>query len=92
MDLREVLNSACHVLVWYSGKDESLAGEYPIRGIGIEQLQATFRPPQGDPLLYDSYSVGDEEAKFLGKALGIDLDLDHYDFFIECDAADPAVE
>jgi hypothetical protein len=78
-----------YTLVWYSRHDESLVGETPLGEIGIEQLQATFRPPEGDPLMFDSYPVGRDEAQFLSQVSGIDLDLDRFDFFVECDAADP---
>jgi hypothetical protein len=86
MDTKDHRNGACHVLVWYSREDETVVGEVPMEGISTEQLQAVLRPPAGDPLMFDSYPVRQAEAKFLGEALGIDLDVDHFDYFVECDA------
>jgi hypothetical protein len=76
-----------HVLTWYSREDEKPVGERSLRKIGVEQLKVAFRPPEGDPLMYDSYPVGEEQAKFLGKALGISLHLERFDYFVECDTA-----
>ncbi len=78
-----------HILAWYSKEDDRLVGECPLQGLGIEQLKDTFRPPERDLLLYDSYPVGLAEAKILSKAMGISLDLDCFDYFVECDAAEP---
>ncbi len=54
----------------------------------MDQFQAIFRPPQSDPRMYDSYPVGSDEARLLSQALGIELDLDRFDYFVECDAID----
>ena len=52
----------------------------------MAQLKSLFKPPSDDPLMYDSYSVGRDEAAVLGKVLGISLNLAQFDYFIECDA------
>jgi hypothetical protein len=85
-----LLNDVTRVLVWYSNKDDSFVAEHALEGIDLEQLKALFKPPPGDPLMYDSYPVGRDEAALLGKVLGISIDLDHFDYFVECDAPDAA--
>ena len=85
MNTADHTKSVNHLLVWYSKEDDSLVGECPLRGLDWEQLKGTFRPPEQDPLMYDSYPVGRTASEFLGKALGISLDLERFDYFVECD-------
>jgi hypothetical protein len=77
-----------YMLTCYSREDDSLVSEHPLYGIDLEQLKASFRPPEVDPRMYDSYPVGPAQAELLGRALGKPLDLRRYNYFVECDARD----
>jgi len=72
-------------LAYYSRQDERLVGELPLAGLGLADLQRLFHQPLDDPM-YDVYPVGGEQAPTLENALGRRLDLDRYDYFVECHA------
>jgi len=65
------------------GDDDALAGEWPITGLGLQELQELFG--QADDM-FDSYPVHREQAAVLERATGITLDLDRYAYFIDADA------
>jgi len=92
MDNNDHLNGVKRVLAWYTKEGDRIVGEHTLPEIGIEQLKVAFRPPDWDPLMYDSYPVGQEAAKFLGAAIGIPLDLDRFDYFVECEVNGPSLE
>ena len=65
------------------GGDDFLAGEYPLNGIDLAALQALFDVPSEDPM-YDCWEVGPEHAKVLQRHVEGRIDLDRYDYFVEC--------
>ncbi len=89
MNTADQINGVKHVLVWYSKEDDSLVGGFLLRGLDLEQLKVTFRPPDEDPLMYESNPVDRMASELLGKALDVSLDLDRFDYFVECHASDP---
>jgi hypothetical protein len=74
-----------HVLAWYSKEDGSLIGDQVLDGIDMAELRSAFRPPESDPLMYDSYPVSEGHGTFLRKAVNKPIDLKHYDYFVECE-------
>lgn len=53
----------------------------------LERLQKLFAIPAENPL-YDCYPVDNAQAESLGASLGIILDTDAYEFFLEADAGE----
>jgi hypothetical protein len=70
-------------VVYYDKKTDHYLGEIPI-GIEIQKLKQIFKPKKNDPLLYDPYKIGQKQKIALNKLITIDLDLDAYDYFLEC--------
>ncbi len=64
---------------------EDLAGEWPIRGLGLAELQELFSEAQVDAM-YDSHPVSQEQVPALERASGIALDLDRYEYSVDADA------
>jgi hypothetical protein len=80
-------NDVTRVLVWYSNHDDGFVAEHSLGRIDFAQLKALFKPPPDDPLMYDSYPVGRDEAASLERLLGITIDLANFSYFVECDAS-----
>jgi hypothetical protein len=62
---------------------DALVGEWPIRGLGLPELQELFGETNE---MYDSYPVRQAQVAALERATGITLDLDRYDYFVDADA------
>ena len=70
-------------IVYYDKKTDQYLGEIPI-DIELEKLKQIFAPKKKDPLLYDPYKIGQEQKKAIYKLITINLDLDTYNYFLEC--------
>jgi hypothetical protein len=64
-----------------------LVGEYLLIGIDLPALQKLFEVDLDDPM-YDAWPVGPKEAAVLRRHVEGPIDLDRYDFFIDCTAAE----
>jgi hypothetical protein len=74
-------------LTIFSKHDERFVGEWPLTGIDLAQLQTLFGAPSDDPM-YDVYPVGLDQAPVLSRVVGKEIDLEQYDYFVECHARD----
>jgi hypothetical protein len=63
---------------------EDLVGEWPIRGLGLSQLQELF--DETDEMYGASYPVRQDHVLALERATGIVLDFDRFEYFVEADA------
>ena len=70
-------------IVFYEKQGERLIGEIPIY-IEIGELKNIFIAKKDDPLLYDPYKIGKKEKEALIKLISVNIDLDSYDYFLEC--------
>jgi hypothetical protein len=73
----------------YSKADGSFVGEWPLTGLGLAELRALVGAPEDDPL-YDSYPIGSSQARVVEGLTGSILDLDRFDYFVECHATEGA--
>ena len=70
------------VLLQFEKGSKDLAAEYVLKGIELDELQNLFGESRDDPM-YHSYDVTQSQAKRLGEAAGVQLDLDKYDYFVQ---------
>ena len=64
---------------------EELEKKLPLKGITLRQLQEIFSVPVEDPM-YDSFRIESSHAEQLQPFLPEQLDLEHCDCFLDCDA------
>jgi hypothetical protein len=72
-------------LSYYRKKSDSPAGEYPLTNVTMESLRTLFGVSSDNPM-FDVYPVGPEQVPLLQEVLRRPLDLDRYDYFVECHA------
>jgi len=72
-------------VAFFDKRTEELVGEYPLVGIDLPTLQALFRVEPEDPM-YDVWAVGPAEAALLRNHVIGNIDLERYDYFVECSA------
>lgn len=69
----------------YRKESDSPSDEYPLTDIAVEKLRKLFDAGSDNPM-FDVYPVGPEQVPFLQDALHRELDLEKYDYFVECHA------
>lgn len=73
------------VLRWFEKEGDELIGEKKIDNISLESLQKLFGIDSENPM-YDCYPVESaEQINYLQNLVNFDLDIESYDYFIECD-------
>ncbi|KAM3115215.1 DUF7683 domain-containing protein [Phormidesmis sp. 146-33] len=86
--------SFVRVLRWYEKSGDRLAGEALLDSLMLPELQRLFRE-SSDNLMVDCYPVSAAQvaplqaaidAKRNGKGNAESIDLDVYDYYLECDA------
>jgi hypothetical protein len=71
------------VLVAYErDPGEDLVGEWMLKGIDAAELRRLFGARDDDPM-YDCWPVAREHVERLTVAVDHELDLEHYDYFVE---------
>ncbi len=78
-----VLPKVVWVLQAYQKKGDAFVEEWPLRGISLSMLHDLFQQPQDDPM-YDAYPVGEAQAERLQAYTDHTIDLQAYDYFVEC--------
>lgn len=73
----------CRVIMYFDKVDESYIDELVLPEIPLDKLQEVFQIPPGNPM-YDSYPIGEKEAKFFYDRTGIKLDTGKYSYFLDC--------
>jgi len=71
------------VVSYFDKKDESFVGELELPEVSLSKLQEVFDVPSGNPM-YDSCPIGKNQAGFIFDILGVHLDFEKYDYFLEC--------
>ena len=75
-------------LRWYKRDGEELVGEIKLEGLTVSQLEQVFTRFNDDPLIYYCYPVEtNKQVEFMATWEKIELDLDSYEYFLECNAA-----
>jgi hypothetical protein len=70
-------------VIRYFGKlDELLAGEYVLPPLDVVLLQDIFSVAEDNPM-YDSFPVGEEQAKILALHFPLKFDMGKFDYFLE---------
>jgi hypothetical protein len=64
---------------------DDLVGEWEIAGVSLAELQELFGVAPDNPM-YDSFPVTEAQSAPLQRATGIEIDLHHYDYFVDADA------
>jgi hypothetical protein len=54
--------------------------------ITLADLRTLFPPPADDPLMYNSYEVTAKQREFLEALTGQVLDMERFDYSVECEA------
>jgi len=53
-------------------------------GVSLEFLKNIFKPPAEDPLMYNPYTIFEEEASQLTEVLNFQFDFENYIYQIDC--------
>ena len=69
---------------WFDKSTEELLGEKNIDNIDLEVLKTIFKPNSEDPLMYNPYTIHNEEAEKLKKIIDIQFDLDRFIYQVDC--------
>lgn len=67
----------------YQKEGDALVDEWPLPGINAATLQDLFEQPRDNPM-YDGYLVEEAQAERLQPYLTAPIDLQAYDYFVEC--------
>ena len=78
------------VLVKYPKKEDFPSNEFELEGVELQELQTLFKEPSNEPM-YDCYPVSKVQAESLQKYVDEKIDVESYDYFLECHAV-PAAE
>jgi len=74
------------VLRWFEKEGNNLVGEQVLDDVKLEQLQELFGISSENPM-YDCYRVEtSEQIEYFQKLLNFQLDIESYEYFVECDA------
>lgn len=79
------LSRVVRLLRVYSKVGNELLEEYPLEHTTLDDLQRAFGVEPDDPM-YDCYRVTAREVRFINGRVAHDVQLDRYDYFVECDA------
>ncbi len=81
----ENLQSVERWLRWFKRDGEEMVGETQLRGVSLSQLKQVFVPCLDDPLMYYCYPVETaEQIKLLSSWLDGEVNLEAYEYFVEC--------
>jgi len=72
------------VLRYFGKSDELLAGEHVLPDLDVELLQDIFMVEASNPM-YDSFPVGEKQAKLLALLSPFNFDFEKFDYFLEYD-------
>jgi hypothetical protein len=77
-------------LRWYEKQGDVLVGQKILDSMSLSDLQDIFGEPKND-LMIENYQVAESEAKYFERKLNQPIDLNAYDYFLECEQAYEAV-
>ncbi|MEE3719417.1 hypothetical protein V2H45_21985 [Tumidithrix elongata RA019] len=77
-------------LRWYKKQGDVLVGQKILDSVSLSDLQKIFGEPEND-LMIENYQVTEDEAQHLQRKLNQPIDLNSYDYFLECEQAYEAV-
>jgi len=77
--------SVVRVLRWYEKNGDRLVGEAVLNTVKLPELQMLFHEPLNN-LMVDSYPVSMSQVDQLQSAIAQPINLNAYDYYIECDA------
>jgi hypothetical protein len=73
---------------WFRRDGDEFVGEAQLVGVTLSQLKQVFTPFPDDPLMYYCYPVETaKQLEFLIPWLKGELELEAYEYFVECNAA-----
>src|SRR5436190_11717978 len=72
-------------LAYCSKADERLVGELSLAGVDLNILQTLFELADDDPM-YEVFPVGPAQAAALQPYVSEAIDLDRYNYYVECHA------
>jgi hypothetical protein len=70
---------------WYEKEGDQLVGELSLPNIRLTELQELFNESPDD-LMFECYLISDQQANYFQQKINQKLDLDSYDYFLDCDA------
>lgn len=70
---------------WYEKEGDQLVGELSLPNISLTELQELFHESPDD-LMFECYLISDQQANYFQQKINQKLDLDSYDYFLDCDA------
>jgi hypothetical protein len=73
------------VLRWYEKNGDRLVGETILDSLDLPELQKLFQESADNPMV-DSYPIYVEQAARLQSKIEEPINLNAYDFYLECDA------
>lgn len=76
------------VISWYNKNNDDFVDEIQINNLDLNFLKKIFNPPEKDYLMYDSYKINAKEMDELSKVLNFNIDIEKFDYYVECFQAD----
>ena len=73
-----------HIIRCFDRVDESYIGETQLLEIALTKLQEVFQLPPDNPM-YDSYPIDEKKAKIIYEYVGVGVEIEQYDCFLEYD-------
>ncbi len=73
---------------WYSRRGNNQVGEEKIESIDMNLLSNILNPPQSDKRMYGCYKVNKENVDRIQSLVKGKMDIEEYDYFVECDSKD----
>ena len=70
---------------WYEKEGNQLIGELSLPNIELAELQKLFQENPNN-LMFEGYAIGPRQADYFQQKVKQKLNLDEYDYFIDCDA------
>jgi hypothetical protein len=72
-------------LRWFDKTSEECAGWCELVGVRLDELQRVFGVAQEDSM-YGCFPVSEHHVAYLAAYAQVPIDLDRYDYFVECSA------
>ena len=75
------------ILTKFQKDGDDLLDEFELNGVELQELRASFQRPADDPM-YLCYPVSKVQPQYLQRYVSEKIDVEAYDYFVECYAAE----
>ncbi|HWZ21967.1 MAG TPA: hypothetical protein VNW06_04900 [Cytophagaceae bacterium] len=72
------------LISWFDKFDDTLIGEYNVDNVSLEVFKSIFNPPPEDYLMYNPYTITEEEVEKLKNVIDFEFDFNKYFYQLDC--------